>query len=86
MWSMSWSSYVRIGSDSVRQVKRLSVRRPHRWPHLKVFCFMEMQLIFAHIGIAAPSRVIETADLAILRGVLLRSDMLAAVSSWSTKW
>lgn len=47
---------------------------------------MEMQLIFAHIGIAAPSRVIETADLAILRGVLLCSDMLAAVSSWSTKW
>ena len=42
---------------------------------------MEMKLIFAHIGIAAPGRVIETADLAILRGVLLRSDMLAADSA-----
>ncbi|CAI8716114.1 HTH-type transcriptional regulator GalR [Pseudomonas sp. IT-196MI5] len=40
-----------------------------------------LDAFFAHIGIAAPSPVIETADLAILRGVLLRSDMLAAVSA-----
>lgn len=40
-----------------------------------------LDTFFAHIGIAAPSPVIETADLAILRGVLLRSDMLAAVSA-----
>ena len=36
---------------------------------------------FTHISIALPSPVVETADLAILRGVLLRSDMLAAVSA-----
>ena len=36
---------------------------------------------FAHIGIATPNPVVETGDLAILRGVLLRSDMLAAVSA-----
>jgi LysR family transcriptional regulator, regulator for genes of the gallate degradation pathway len=40
-----------------------------------------LDAFFAHIGIAAPSPVIETGDLAILRGVLLRSDMLAAVSA-----
>jgi len=40
-----------------------------------------LDAFFAHIGIAAPNPVIETADLAILRGVLLRSDMLAAVSA-----
>jgi LysR family transcriptional regulator of gallate degradation len=40
-----------------------------------------LDAFFAHIGIAAPSSVIETGDLAILRGVLLRSDMLAAVSA-----
>lgn len=37
-----------------------------------------MDAFFAHIGITVPSPVIETGDLAILRGVLLRSDMLAA--------
>lgn len=36
---------------------------------------------FSHAGIAAPKPVVETRDLAILRGVLLRSDMLAAVSA-----
>lgn len=40
-----------------------------------------LDAFFAHIGIAAPSPVVETGDLAILRGVLLRSDMLAAVSA-----
>jgi LysR family transcriptional regulator of gallate degradation len=40
-----------------------------------------LDVFFGHIGIAAPSPVIETGDLAILRGVLLRSDMLAAVSA-----
>lgn len=40
-----------------------------------------LDAFFAHIGIALPSPVIETGDLAILRGVLLRSDMLAAVSA-----
>jgi LysR family transcriptional regulator of gallate degradation len=40
-----------------------------------------LDAFFAHIGIAAPIPVIETGDLAILRGVLLRSDMLAAVSA-----
>jgi LysR family transcriptional regulator of gallate degradation len=36
---------------------------------------------FSHAGIAVPKPVVETRDLAILRGVLLRSDMLAAVSA-----
>ena len=40
-----------------------------------------LDAFFAQIGIAAPNPVVETADLAILRGVLLRSDMLAAVSA-----
>jgi LysR family transcriptional regulator of gallate degradation len=40
-----------------------------------------LDAFFTHIGITAPNPVIETADLAILRGVLLRSDMLAAVSA-----
>jgi LysR family transcriptional regulator of gallate degradation len=36
---------------------------------------------FIHIGISSPPPVVETGDLAILRGVLLNSDMLAAVST-----
>lgn len=36
---------------------------------------------FAHIGISVPTPVVESGDLAILRGVLMNSDMLAAVSS-----
>jgi LysR family transcriptional regulator, regulator for genes of the gallate degradation pathway len=36
---------------------------------------------FTHIGIATPNHSVESGDLAILRGVLLRSDMLAAVSA-----
>jgi LysR family transcriptional regulator of gallate degradation len=36
---------------------------------------------FVHIGISSPPPVVETGDLAILRGVLLNSDMLAAVST-----
>ncbi|WP_419710580.1 LysR family transcriptional regulator [Pseudomonas sp. NFX224] len=40
-----------------------------------------LDAFFAHIGITVPISVIETGDLAILRGVLLRSDMLAAVSA-----
>jgi LysR family transcriptional regulator of gallate degradation len=40
-----------------------------------------LDAFFAHFSIATPNPVIETGDLAILRGVLLRSDMLAAVSA-----
>ncbi|WLH65160.1 LysR family transcriptional regulator [Pseudomonas sp. FP2300] len=40
-----------------------------------------LDTFFAHIGITPPSPVLETGDLAILRGVLMRSDMLAAVSA-----
>ncbi|WP_454834438.1 LysR family transcriptional regulator [Pseudomonas lini] len=40
-----------------------------------------LDTFFAHIAIATPTAVVETGDLAILRGVLLRSDMLAAVSA-----
>jgi LysR family transcriptional regulator of gallate degradation len=36
---------------------------------------------FADFGIAAPRPVVESADMAIIRGLLLRSDMLAAVSA-----
>ncbi|WIE49856.1 LysR family transcriptional regulator [Pseudomonas sp. GM17] len=36
---------------------------------------------FAGFGIAAPRPVVESGDLAIIRGLLLRSDMLAAVSA-----
>jgi LysR family transcriptional regulator of gallate degradation len=36
---------------------------------------------FTHRGVDAPSPVVETGDLAILRGLLLNSDMLAAVSA-----
>lgn len=36
---------------------------------------------FEHIGIAVPKHSVESGDLAILRGVLMRSDMLAAVSA-----
>jgi LysR family transcriptional regulator of gallate degradation len=36
---------------------------------------------FAGFGIPAPSPVVESADMAIIRGLLLRSDMLAAVSA-----
>jgi LysR family transcriptional regulator of gallate degradation len=36
---------------------------------------------FMHRGVDAPSPVVETGDLAILRGLLLNSDMLAAVSA-----
>jgi DNA-binding transcriptional LysR family regulator len=40
-----------------------------------------LDAFFIRIGITAPNPVIETGDLAILRGVLLRSVMLAAVSA-----
>lgn len=36
---------------------------------------------FVGFGIAAPRPVVESADMAIIRGLLLRSDMLAAVSA-----
>jgi LysR family transcriptional regulator of gallate degradation len=36
---------------------------------------------FTGFGIAAPRPVVESADMAIIRGLLLRSDMLAAVSA-----
>lgn len=36
---------------------------------------------FAHLGVDVPKPVVETGDLAILRGLLLNSDMLAAVSA-----
>jgi LysR family transcriptional regulator of gallate degradation len=36
---------------------------------------------FARFGIAPPRPVVESADMAIIRGLLLRSDMLAAVSA-----
>jgi LysR family transcriptional regulator of gallate degradation len=36
---------------------------------------------FSGFGIAAPRPVVESADMAIIRGLLLRSDMLAAVSA-----
>jgi len=35
---------------------------------------------FAHLHLRAPRPVVETGDLAVIRGLLLRSDMLAAVS------
>lgn len=40
-----------------------------------------LSAFFFHIGISSPPPVVETGDLAILRGVLLNSDMLAAVSA-----
>ena len=40
-----------------------------------------LSAFFLHIGISSPPPVVETGDLAILRGVLLNSDMLAAVSA-----
>ncbi|MNX91032.1 HTH-type transcriptional regulator GbpR [compost metagenome] len=36
---------------------------------------------FTGFGIAAPRPVVESADMAIIRGLLMRSDMLAAVSA-----
>jgi len=40
-----------------------------------------LSAFFAHLGISSPVPVVETGDLAILRGILLNSDMLAAVSA-----
>lgn len=40
-----------------------------------------LQHAFLALGIAAPQPVVETGDLAMVRGLLLHSDMLAAVSS-----
>ncbi|TWI52602.1 LysR family transcriptional regulator of gallate degradation [Pseudomonas duriflava] len=41
----------------------------------------QLETYFAELGIEVPQPVVETGDLAIIRGLLLRSDLLAAVSA-----
>ena len=54
-----------------------------RWvlPRASTPARAKLDASFAELGIAPPKPVVETGDLALIRGLLLQSDMLAAVSA-----